>query len=56
MFYSVKATQVRMFDQDINVCMSTNGHYAVEILPEKVFNFDSTESCLIFETGDDKYI
>ena len=39
----------------IYVCMSTNGHYAVEILPEKVFNFDSIEQCLIFETNDDKY-
>ena len=35
------------------MCMSTNGHYAVEILPEKVCNFDSIEHCLIFETDDD---
>ena len=35
--------------------MSTNGHYAVEILPEKVCNFDSIEHCLIFENDDDKY-
>ena len=35
--------------------MSTNGHYAVEILPEKVYNFDSIEHCLIYETDNDKY-
>ena len=44
-----------MFDPDINVCISTNGHYAVEILPEKVCNFDSIEHYLIFRTDDDKY-
>ena len=43
------------FGQDINVCMLTNGHYAVEILLGKVCNFDSTEHCLIFETDDDKH-
>ena len=37
------------------VFMSTNGHTAVEILPEKICNFDSIEHCLIFETDDDKH-
>ena len=37
------------------MCMPTNGHYAVEILLEKVCNFDSIEHCLIFETDDNKY-
>ena len=32
-----------MFGLDINVCMPINGHYAVEILPEKLCNFDSIE-------------
>ena len=44
-----------MFGQDINVCMPTNGHYAVELLRGKVCNFDSIELCLIFETDVDKY-
>ena len=43
-----------MFGQDINMCMPTNGHYAVELLREKLCNFDSIEFCLIFETHDDK--
>ena len=42
-----------MFGQNIDVSMSTNGHYAVEILPEKVCNFDSVSHCLIFEPDDD---
>ena len=54
-YINIKDDKVRMFDQDINVCMSTKEHYAVEILPEKVFNFDSIKYCLIFETDDDKY-
>ena len=41
----------RMFDQGVDVSMSTNGHYAVEIIPEKACNFDN--HCLIFETDDD---
>ena len=35
--------------------MSTNEYYAVEILPEKVCNFDFIENCLIFEIDDNKY-
>ena len=38
-----------MFDEDTDVCVSTNGHYSVNILPEKVCNFDH---CLIFEIDD----
>ena len=41
-----------MFDEYIDVCVSTNGHYAVNILPEKVCNFDSVDHCLIFEIDD----
>ena len=54
-YINIKDDKVQTFDQDINVCMTTNGHYAVEILSEKVCNFDSIEHCLIFETDDDKY-
>ena len=54
-YINIKDDKVQMFDQDINVCMSTNGHHAVEILPEKVCNFDPIKHCLIFETDDDKY-
>ena len=35
--------------------MSTNGPYAVDILPEKEWNFDFIENCLIFETDDDQH-
>ena len=34
--------------------MSTNPHYAVEIL-EKLCNFDFIEHCLIIEIDDGKY-
>ena len=54
-FHSVKAWRVRMFDLNINVIMSTNGPYAVDILPEKEWNFDLIENCLIFETDDDQH-
>ena len=54
-YINIKDEKFQMFGQDINVCMSTNGHYAVEILQEKVCNFDSIERCLIFEIDDDKY-
>ena len=52
-YLNIKDDKVRMFDEDINVCMSTNGHYAVNILPDKVCNFNSINHCLIFENDDD---
>ena len=51
---NTKDEKFQMLGQDINVCMSTNGHYAVEILPKNICNFDSIEHCLIFEIDDDK--
>ena len=41
-----------MFNENINICLSSNGHYAVEILPKKVCNFDNIEQVLIFEDDD----
>ena len=51
---NLKEDKVRMFDQDIKVNLSSNGHYAVEIVPQEVCNFDNIESVLIFEESDDK--
>ena len=54
-YINFKYDKVQMFDRDIDVCMSTNRYYTVEILSENVCNFDSIEHCLIFEAGNDKY-
>ena len=51
-YLNIKNDKIKMFDKDIDVCVSTNGHYAVNILPEKVGNFDSVDHYLIFEIDD----
>ena len=32
---NLKEDRLRMFNEDIDMCLSSNGHYAVEILPKK---------------------
>ena len=49
---NLKEDKVRMFNQDVKVNLSSNGHYAVEILPEEVCNFDNVECVLVFEEND----
>ena len=48
-YLNIKDDKIKMFGKDIDICISTNGHYGVNILPEKVCNFDSVDHCLIFE-------
>ena len=49
---NLKEDKVKMFNEDIDVHYSSNGHYAVRILPEKVCNFNDGEHVLIFENDD----
>ena len=34
-YINIKDDKVQMFDQDINVCMSTNGHHAVRFYQKR---------------------
>ena len=43
---NIKDVQFRMFE-DVDV--SITGHYAAEVLPEKVCTFDLVNHCLIIE-------
>ena len=38
-----------MFNKDMEVTTSNNGHYAMNILPDKTCNFDNIEQVLICE-------
>ena len=38
-----------MFDQDIQLHLSTNGHYAMEILPKNEVNVNECETVLMFD-------
>ena len=49
---NLKEDKVKMFHEDVDIHYSSNGHYAVRILPEKVCNFNDIEHVLIFENGD----
>ena len=51
-YLNIKDDKIKMFEDDIDVWVSTNGHYAVNISPEKVCDFDSVDHCLIFEIDD----
>ena len=41
--------RVKMFDKNIDVKLSNNGHYAIDILPRDVLNFHKIEQVLVFE-------
>ena len=49
---NLKEDKVKMFNEDVDIHYSSNGHYAVRILPEKVCNFNDIEHVLIFENDD----
>ena len=49
---NLKEDRLRMSNEDIDMCLSSNRHYAVEILPKKVCNFDNIKHVLIFEDDD----
>ena len=36
---NLKEDRLRMSNEDIDMCLSSNGHYAVEILPKKSMQF-----------------
>ena len=38
-----------MFDKSIDVKLSINGHYAIDVLPTDVLNFHEIEQVLVFE-------
>ena len=40
---------VKKFDKNINVKLSSNGHYPIDILPTDVLNFHEIEQVLVFE-------
>ena len=41
-----------MFNEDMEVTTSNNGHYAINILPDETCNFDNIEQVLIFEEDE----
>ena len=41
--------RVKMFDKSIDVKLSINGHYAIDVLPTDVLNFHEIEQVLVFE-------
>ena len=43
---------IKMFDEDMEVTASSNGHYAINILPDETCNFDNIEQVLIFEEDE----
>ena len=48
----MKEDRLRMFNEDIDICLPSNRHYTVEILPKKACNYDNIEHVLIFEDDD----
>ena len=43
---------IKMFNEDMEVTASNNGHYAINILPDETCNFDNIEEVLIFEEDE----
>ena len=43
---------IKMFNEDVEVTTSNNGHYAINILPDEICNFDDIEQVLIFEDDE----
>ena len=41
-----------MFNEDIDITTSCNVYYAIDILPDKIFNFDDFEQVFIFAEND----
>ena len=38
-----------MFDEDIDIKLSSNGHRAIDILPTDIYSFNDVNEVLIFE-------
>ena len=41
--------KVTVFDEDIDIKLSSNGHYAIDILPTNIYSFNDVNEVLIFE-------
>ena len=41
--------KVTMFEEDIDIKLSSNGHYATDILPTDIYSFNDVNEVLIFE-------
>ena len=41
-----------MFNEDMEMTTSRNGHYAINILPEETCNFDNIEEVLFIEEDE----
>ena len=41
-----------MFNEDVDITTSYNGHYAISLLPEESCNFNEIEQVLIFEEDE----
>ena len=46
--------RIKMFDKSIDVKVSSNGHYAIDILQKNVLNFHETEQVLVLENYKSK--
>ena len=46
---NMQSDKAVMFDQDIQLHLSTNGHYAVEIFPKNEVNSNKCENVLMFD-------
>ena len=44
-----------MFNEDMGITTSNNGHYDINILPDKTCNFGNIEQVLTFEEDERKY-
>ena len=44
-----------MFNEDMEITTYNNGHYAINILPDKTCNFGNIEQVLTFEEDERKY-
>ena len=49
---NLKNDKIRMYNEDVDITTSYNGHYAISILPEENCNFNDIEQVLIFEEDE----
>ena len=51
----LKNDKVTMFDEDIDIKLSRNGHYAIDILPTDIYSFNDVNEVLIFQNCTSKF-
>ena len=49
---NLQKDSIKMFNEDMEVTTSNNGHYAIIILPDETCNFDNIEQVWIFEEDE----